>query len=197
MLHPNSKGANIMKAALRSVTFRKCFSYSKAAQYLMHSTGGCATSRRVSIIQAKALSAVRGSDVLGYICRLPWEAWYVDGSLATDHSWGWFILVGCDLCSKRTTFYRIYCDGIRPVARNVNWGFVCWRHSNGGAKGADGSGSWRGDILLPSCTCIFSLWWCILVHSGLWSTFYTNCIMTRKASHPQYTKGILRSRMMD
>jgi len=34
------------------------------AQYFTHSTGGCATSRRVSIIQARAFSAVRGSDVL-------------------------------------------------------------------------------------------------------------------------------------
>jgi len=46
------------------VTFRRHFSHSKAAEYLMHSTGGCATSRRVSIIQARAFFAVRGSDVL-------------------------------------------------------------------------------------------------------------------------------------
>jgi len=46
------------------VTFRRHFSYSKAVQYMMHSTGGYATSRLVSIIQARAFSTVRGSDVL-------------------------------------------------------------------------------------------------------------------------------------
>jgi len=30
----------------------------------MHSTGGCATSRQVLIIQVRAFSAVRGSDAL-------------------------------------------------------------------------------------------------------------------------------------
>jgi len=43
----------------QGVAFRRHFSYSKAAQYLMHSTEGCATARRVLIIQAKAFSAVR------------------------------------------------------------------------------------------------------------------------------------------
>jgi len=45
-------------------TFWRCFIYSKAAQYLMPSTRGCAASRRVSIIQARTFSAVRVSDTL-------------------------------------------------------------------------------------------------------------------------------------
>jgi len=48
----------------KHVTFPRCFSYSKVAQYLKHSARRCATSRRVSIIQATAFSAMRGSDVL-------------------------------------------------------------------------------------------------------------------------------------
>jgi len=58
-LHPNSKSANILKAAVRRVTFGRRFSYSKVAQHLMHSTEGCTTSRRVSIIQARAFFAMR------------------------------------------------------------------------------------------------------------------------------------------
>jgi len=49
---PNSKSTNILKVALP----RGCIS---KAQYLVHSTEGCATSRRVLTIQAKAFSAVR------------------------------------------------------------------------------------------------------------------------------------------
>ena len=63
-LHQNSKSTNILKVALQGVAFQKHFSYSKPAQYLMHSTEEGATSRRVLIFQAKAFSAVRGSDVL-------------------------------------------------------------------------------------------------------------------------------------
>jgi len=59
-LHRNSKSANILKVALwqsqiemwlcqsARVTFRWRFSYLKAAQYFVHSTGGCATSRQKS-----------------------------------------------------------------------------------------------------------------------------------------------------
>jgi len=46
------------------MTFRRHISYSKAAQYSMHSIRGCATSRQVSIIQASACFAMRGSDAL-------------------------------------------------------------------------------------------------------------------------------------
>ena len=46
----------------KGVVFWRHFSYSKAAQYLMHSYRGCATSRRVSI--ARAFSTVGSSDEL-------------------------------------------------------------------------------------------------------------------------------------
>ena len=63
-LHPHFKSVNISNAALQRRCIRRHFSYSKVAQYLMHSTEECATSRRVSIIHAKAFIVVRGSDAL-------------------------------------------------------------------------------------------------------------------------------------
>jgi len=49
---------------IEGIAFWRHFSYPKETQHLMHSTTGCDNSRRVSIIQVRAFSAVRGSDAL-------------------------------------------------------------------------------------------------------------------------------------